>query len=122
MYVAPGLPCDSVLLAASEQYEAVLRVSDDVFGLTLDEDASVLVLTNVQCLRALPVLEQVEQFLVVNLQERAVSGILYTAGSLDLAKACKQVLNGPRDNAVLPLICQKVLSTICRLLRLEARI
>lgn len=52
--------------------EAVLRIIDYVLRLAFDEDAGVLVFSDVECLGRVSVLKQVVQLLVVNLQERTV--------------------------------------------------
>ena len=59
MDVGPSLARDAARLAALKEREAVLGVGDDVFALSLDEDASVLILADYQWTTLVPVLKQV---------------------------------------------------------------
>ena len=71
--VRPCLPRDAILLTSLEESEAILSVRYDVLALTFDKDASILVLTDHQGPLLLPILKQIEQLLVVDLQEGAVN-------------------------------------------------
>ena len=77
--VRSGLSSDSSSLTAFEQSVAVLSIGHRILALALNKDACMFVLANVQRLFTVTILKQIEKFLVVDLQERAVNCVVIRA-------------------------------------------
>lgn len=84
MNIRPRLPCDPVLFTSLEQDEAVIRIGHDVFALSLNKNACMLIFPDIERFIRVPILEQVKEFLVVDLQERAVHCVAHATLLLDL--------------------------------------
>lgn len=69
MNIGPRLPRDPILFTSLEEDEAVIRIGHNVFTLSLDKNTSMLIFPDIECFVRVPILEQVKEFLVVNLQE-----------------------------------------------------
>ena len=72
MDVRTRLSSDTACLSSFEKSVAVSDVCDGVLTLSLDEDTGVLVLSDVERALSMPVLKEVIQLLVVDLEEGAV--------------------------------------------------
>ena len=67
--VGPSLPCNPVLLSSLQKGEAVLHICHCILTLTLNEDACMFVFPDVQRFVLFPVLEEVIQLVIIDLQE-----------------------------------------------------
>lgn len=123
MNVAPGLPCNSVSLSPSEQHEAVLCSVDDILTLTLHEDASELVFSDVEWPIAVSVLEQVVQLFIIDLQKRAVhSEALVRVFFTNILQTSEKLLNGSwNDTKLLLVIQERICSALLHLVALHQR-
>ena len=119
MNVGLGLPGYSVRFSSLEQSKAVLSGGHHVLALSLYEYTCILVFAYVQCLGLLTILEEIEKFLIVDLQERAVNCVSHLVPNHDLLEAVEQVLNRPRDDAKLALVRQERI-TLAIVLGIEA--
>ena len=72
MNVRAGLSCDSTGFAALEQRKAIGHVRDSILALPFNENPRMFILTNIERSFSVPVLQQIIQLLIVDLQERAI--------------------------------------------------
>ena len=113
MYVRSCLPSDTVGLTSFEQSEAVMSGGDNILALTLHKNTGVLIFSDIQWLARVPILEEVEEPLIIYLQEGAIHCIALVTGCHHAAKASKKVLYGSRDDTELLLILKEwVTSTL----------
>ena len=107
MNIGASLPRASIGLATLQQNKAVVGICDHVLTLPLHKNASVLIFPDIQRPIGVPVLEQIKELLVVNLQEGAVDRVTYIALILNLIESLEESLNGPRNYTELQVVLQE---------------
>ena len=76
MNIGFGLSCYSVLFTSFKQNETVLSISDDILAQALNEDTWKFVLSYDKWSWRLSILEEIKEFLIVDLEEGAINSKL----------------------------------------------
>ena len=118
MNVGASLSSYSAGFTSFEQSKTISDILDSIFTLPLNEDARVLIFSDVEGSLAIFILKQVKKLLIVNLQEWTVDCVVIGTHVLTfihrlvipLFEVVENLFNCPRDYSQLCLILQKVVN------------
>lgn len=111
MDVTLGLPCNAIPLTSLKQDEAILCAVDHIFTEPFDEDAGELIFTDDEWLGLLSVLEEVVEFLIINLEEGAIdSEAQARLIAADLMQLLEDFIDCLGDDTKLARVLKEILS------------
>ena len=96
--IRPRLSRNSVSFTSSKKNETVLGISYNILRLAFNENSIVLVFSNNQGNFAIFILEKIEKFFIVNLQERAInSEVVWIKLAFSAHQVVENMINGSRN-------------------------